>query len=409
MNPATRLRIAAPVFAALLTASCGGTAAPTDTDTAPEGLPAGAIACEYADGHLYFDARIRDTIPARLLFDTGATDLSVDSLWLARSGFEPEAVGQALLRGAGSQTVRLPLLLDTIRFRVDTLCMECRATAVIGLKEILGRRADGIFGLNYWADRCVEFDLRRGYVRAASPDTLAEAGFVRLPLRRSGRDLLVAAEVALGEGCRIAGEFLLDTGCGPAAVVNAPAARQAGFDRYEGPKIGYRTVAGGVGGLSASDVCLADTVRLGRWAFAAVPVEVSRNESGVLAREDMAGVIGMELLERFVFAIDFDRDAPALWLRPANGADAPFPLVAPPFGSVDRTDIGRGWVVTGLYEGLAPEGLRPGDEIVAWDGRSTDSCDDPGAALRTPGRHRMEVRRGGELRTYETETKNLFD
>lgn len=77
-------------LACLLLAACGGagvqhSAAPPDSELLPEG----AVAFRYHRGHLYFDATVCDSIPARLVFDTGATGLYVDSLWLARSGVAP--------------------------------------------------------------------------------------------------------------------------------------------------------------------------------------------------------------------------------------------------------------------------------------------------------------------------------
>lgn len=397
MNRIVRLTALLLTVAAL--AACGEASVPATE----EPLPADAIALDYYRGHYYFDAAVCDSLPARLVFDTGATGLCVDSTWLARSGWKPRRLGQARLSGAGSATESVPLLLDTLAFRVDTLRLESRHTAVVDLKSILGRRADGIFGPDYFAGRCVLFDLGRGYMRGIDADTLAAAGFSRAETQRRGNDLFVRVRVRFDAARVVEGWFLLDTGCGSELVVNAPAARRAGLDGYEGRRLCYATVAGGIGGASEIEICRADSVAFGGRTLAGVPVGISRNASGYLSREDVAGVIGNKLLERFLFAIDFA--ASVLWLRPAEGCYAPFAYEAAGIGTIDRTDSCAGWVVTGLCDGIAPEGLRPGDTIVACDGLPLAGGADLDSLLRRPGGHRIETVRGSGRTHYDVETK----
>lgn len=386
----------------LALAACGG---PVRTDV-PGPLPEDAVPFDY-DGHLRFDALLFDTIPARLVFDTGAAGLYVDSTWLAASGYAPQRVSRAFMPGgAGSQMTQVRILYDTLSFRIDTLAWRSDGLVpVMNLRVILGRDADGIVGQRFFRDRCVAFDLRRGYMRGAAADTLESAGFVRLDAERQHDFIYVSARVALDSLHDAEGRFLLDMGCRDAVVLTARAAREAGFDDFSGRKVGYATLSGGVGGAASSCFCRAAGITLGGHAFKNVPVEVSRNESGFLARTDIVGIIGNELLERFDFAIDFV--APALWLRPRADADEAFPFRSPGFSTIDRTDIGPGWIVTGLYEGYAPDGLRQGDTLTRWDGVSAAAVK-PDSALRVPGRHRMTILRHGEETEYELETKEIL-
>ncbi len=159
-------------LACLLLAACGGagvqhSAAPPD----PELLPEGAVAFRYHRGHLYFDATVCDSIPARLVFDTGATGLYVDSLWLARSGVAPGRAARGVIGGTGVLVASMRILLEKLAFAIDTLRRESEMTPVLALKEVLGRQSDGILGQRFLAQSCVEFNLRRGYMRAVSPDT----------------------------------------------------------------------------------------------------------------------------------------------------------------------------------------------------------------------------------------------
>ncbi len=391
----------------VLAVGCGGTSASL-TDGA-EPLPDGAFPFDYHRGHLYFDARFCDSFPARLIFDTGAVGLHVDSLWLVCSGWSPRRLGRANIEGAGSQRKEVQLILDTLSFDVDTLHLESRMTSVLDLKAIAGRQADGIFGLDYlnrFADSCVLFDLRRGYMRAVNPDTLADAGFRRFPLEKQGDFLLVDACVRFDDERIVDGRFLFDMGCGTTLIVNTPAAREADFSGYAGPRVHYATIAGGVGGESEADICRAATVDFGGRTFAAVPVSVSCDDSGYLAREDVKGVIGTQLLDRFVFAVDFV--TPALWLRRTEACDERFSYETAGFTMIDRTDICDGWVVTGLYDNIAPAALRPGDVVVGWDGEALVSNAHADSLMRVSGRHRIEVKREGKNADYDIEIKEVL-
>lgn len=390
------------LWAAALLTACGGTTSPAASAPEPEPLPAGAVAFDY-DRHLFFDMLVGDSIPARLVFDTGADLLYLDSLWLRRAGYKPgQTVRTFMPAGAGTSGSYIPLLLDSLSFGTDSLRWVSTATPVVDLKSILGRRCDGIFGVKFLAGRCVEFNLRRGYMRAVSSDTLSAAGFARLPLERRGNGLLAPLCVHFDRDRVLDGMFLIDMGCADAVVVSSSAARKTRFEGYAARTVDYATPSGGVGGEAAGRLCRVDSVRFGGRSFAAVPVDVSRNETGFLAREDVDGLIGNRLLERFDFAIDFAQ--PALWLRLRPEAGEPFPCLSPGFRAIDRTDICPGWIVTGRYAGFAPEGIRSGDVVVGRDGGPlTDSL------WKTPGRYRIGVLRDGALTEYAVETRELLE
>ena len=188
-------------LACLLLAACGGagvqhSAAPPD----PELLPEGAVAFRYHRGHLYFDATVCDSIPARLVFDTGATGIYVDSLWLARSGVAPGRAARGMIGGTGVSVASMRILLEKLAFAIDTLRRESEMTPVLALKEVLGRQSDGIFGQRFLAQSCVEFNLRRGYMRAVSPDTLAAAGFACVAVEKRDDRIYLPACVRFDAG-----------------------------------------------------------------------------------------------------------------------------------------------------------------------------------------------------------------
>jgi hypothetical protein len=398
------------IFAALLASvACdrSNKKAPEEVTLTQEPIPAGTIAFNYKK-HLYFDAIVRDSIPARLIFDSGATGLYVDSLWLANSGIEPKDRQVAYIGGTGKDLVRTEVLFDTLDFRIDSIHLKSRMTVVLQLKDILGRHADGIFGQEYLAKECVEFNYRHGYMRRVLADTLAAAGFVRHPVRKHNYRIYLRARVELDAERAVEGEFTLDTGSGSGVTLTSAAARKAGFDSFTGNKVANSTLWGGIGGGVEGVNCRADSVVFYGHRFSGVPVGVSKNKSGYLADGDgeTIGLIGNEFLERFDVVIDFA--APALWLRPAENFDAPWPFMSAGFKVVDRTDIYEGWIVSSLYEQPhAPVGLRFGDVVVTWDGVPVTGLDRDSVFL-APGPHRVEAMRDGVRTEYEFETKEIL-
>ena len=104
------------------------------------------------DRHLYFDALVCDTIPARLVFDTGATGLYLDSLWLANSGYKPRQMVSGVMRGgAGTDITHMRIILESLPLRIDSMRLQSgEVVPEIDLKGLLGRRADGIFGQQFF-------------------------------------------------------------------------------------------------------------------------------------------------------------------------------------------------------------------------------------------------------------------
>jgi hypothetical protein len=378
---------------------------PAETTDVSEHIHTDRISLRY-DRHLYLDVMVHDTVPASMIFDTGATGLYVDSLWLVESGIEPAYRQAAMIGGAGGGYDRTELFRDTLDFSLDSVRWSSQMTVILQLKEILGRQADGIIGQAYLSNYCVEFNLRDGYMRRVSPDTLARAGFVRHDVDKRGDKIYVRAGLELDAQHEAEGMFLLDTGAPHSMSLSPFATSQVGFDSYSGSKIAFGTKWGGIGGKTEGFYCKADAVIFGGHRFVDVPVDVSATQSAYTANNDVMGVVGNELFERFDMVIDFAN--PALWLRPAEGIDEPFSFVSPGFSVVDRTDICDGWLVSRLLEPpYAPAGLKQGDVVVTLDGVPVKELDNS-STLSTPGLHRIEVLRGGVRTEYEFETKEIL-
>ena len=127
-------RRASFLWVAVLLAACGGPADQPSAEVAAVVLPEGAVPLEY-DGHIRFEATVGDSVPARLLFDTGAAGLYLDSLWQERSGIGAETRTETwMAAGAGTQPVRCGVLFDEITFRMDTIVHTSRMTPLLDFR-----------------------------------------------------------------------------------------------------------------------------------------------------------------------------------------------------------------------------------------------------------------------------------
>ena len=63
-------------------------------------LPADAIEMKY-NNHLYFKVMLRDSIPAHMIFDTGSSNLLLDSTFYATNFGKNQNLRKAMLAGAG--------------------------------------------------------------------------------------------------------------------------------------------------------------------------------------------------------------------------------------------------------------------------------------------------------------------
>lgn len=143
-------RRASFLWVAVLLAACGGPADQPSAEVAAVVLPEGAVPLEY-DGHIRFEATVGDSVPARLLFDTGAAGLYLDSLWQERSGIGAETRTETwMAAGAGTQPVRCGVLFDEITFRMDTIVHTSRMTPLLDFRGMLGRGATVFSACNTW-------------------------------------------------------------------------------------------------------------------------------------------------------------------------------------------------------------------------------------------------------------------
>ncbi len=339
-------------------------------DTAVKKLPADAVPFSYKR-HIFLDAVLRDSLPARMIFDTGANNLLLDSAFYASHFAGSGNLRKAMLGGAGSGMEMANIDASGWKYRVCNKSHSEQMAVVVNLRKILGDDADGIFGLPFVQSERVEFNYADGYMRFLADDEDIAGDFVRVDCKWLGdkkERMILPLSVTFANGYVLEGDFLLDTGMpGTLSFNSTTAARLKAKGVLDGARRFVYT-EGGIGGSAVMNEICVSQITVGGHAINDVRTGWSENRRGSLADERYTGLVGNELFERFDVIMDFAHWA--IYLRPNRNFSAPQPNY---FGIV-LTHMTDHWIVNGLLEGGNAEkaGICRGDLIKAINGVKAD-------------------------------------
>lgn len=305
----------------------------------------------------------RIVVPARVnghstdvILDTGAEATTLDRAFARSIGLH----GGTKVRGEGAGGAVEAELFTGVSVDVGGLWLRDMTVAVVDLAPIaraIGRPINAVLGRELFNSAVVSVDWANNRLRISSPAAFKPgANTVAVPLERKGPFHTIPVSIAGGATIHA----LLDLGNGGA--LSLPKAYWV-----ERPEIARLPFAqwqlGGVGGMNPARVVSVPKVTLGGRSFDQVPATLSETGNNHDATQ-MANV-GIGLLAQFDVDLDLGRDR--LYLRPRSAA--------PPF---DRDRAGARFQLAGdrlkvvfvSPQGpAAAAGLKPGDELVAINGR----------------------------------------
>lgn len=264
---------------------------------------------EFISNHIYLNAEVNGK-PARLVFDTGSSDVYLDSTWLSESGIKFAQMGKAMVRGAGNEAKKTTLVFSGVNISMSGRQYAPQMVPVIDLRAILGDTADGIFGLKDLKGKVIAIDYKNGKLTLADKLTAAQTeGFSRIPIEtdpnRPGK-ILVPIEVTVTSGKVISGKALLDTGSGKGLEFTSKAAAKYGLDKIQ-DKTPFYYKHGGVGGESAGYEFAADKVTAANVLLSQGKARYSTDKAGAMASDEYIAVAGNEIWQHFTIIIDLNQ------------------------------------------------------------------------------------------------------
>jgi len=331
-------------------------------------IPKDAVPIVY-QRHIYIPSTV-DSISGNFVFDTGADGLYFDSTYYASNSFRDFKFINAMLPGAGSGSPqRVIVITDTVSFKFENYSNNLAFIPVLSLKPILGDFADGIFGKQYVTNRILEINYFHQYIRLHNELSVIDiSNYIKISMKKESNRLFVPVTIQINDAVTIQDYFLLDIGSGGNVTITSATTNKYKLSDKINSKIQYYTKYGGISGHSSSFDFRAYSVKIGNYKLDNITMCYSEDKSGALSKDDHAGLLGNEILERFDVVIDFMNND--LYLKPNLNYNELFNFSKLGFGYVDRNITMDAWIVTGLYKGSNAEiaGLEIDDKIISVNG-----------------------------------------
>ncbi len=324
------------------------------------------------DGHIYLPATVDGNHNTNLIFDTGASgQLVVDTRCIKEQKWQLKNLGKAKAAGAnGTSTVSVSMATHTVKTGTTTTTFPYMI--LMGIRDIIGCHADGIMGSKDFTLHPYEINYQHRFVRSlnAIPDSVKKL-YQCIPLVVKNRKYMFEAKVWFNGKC-IKGLYNIDTGSGNVIDFTAETTRKYALEDYKGiTHIGHGLQMGvGDGGESTWIDALADSMHIGTLAIGNPEITINPAGKGAFDTSIFVGNIGAGILKNFNLVFDVPNSK--LYIRP-------FKTYKPEEKSngmtwLNRTDIGKGWIVRSLFEGSPAykSGIKLGDTITEVNGKKVE-------------------------------------
>ncbi len=383
------------ILASLFVSPMSLAGAPADKNT-----PLAVLPFELYDKRVWVSAKVNDKGPFDFQFDSAAGSSLLTPKAAGQAGIEADAFASA--NGAGDGTIQVQVA-SNVAFQFGRISWTVHRIPLIpldGVDEGTGRRADGLIGKDFLDRFVFQVDYASRQMSVYDPSFRYTGPGVSLPITLAEGPILEARISVPGRDpvpCRL--------------LVDAPFTGSLAFARPFIEKNGLldvvksltpnllKTAMRGVGGESLMYIGRVQSLTVGPYSFEKPVAGFCLAEGGTLARSDIDGLLGAEILRRF--RVIFDYPHHRMILEPATGLDEAFEYdmsgleiraVAPELKS---------FTVRRVHQGTpaAESGVRVGDSIIVINGRQVQELTLPEIreCLRVLGREtRLTIRRGKE-------------
>ncbi len=320
---------------------------------------------ELVDNRIIVAAQVNGVGPIRLLLDTGADEGVLMNevgrrLHLVVTSEEEES-GTGAARVRMGRTLVKELRLGEGVFRDQSMLLMPSDD----FPNVFGKLSpDGVIGMAIFERYVVRIDYQKKVLTFTPPSQYvapAGASVVKFDLPQQ-----IPVVNAVLDG--VAGRFGVDTGARSSLLVYRPFAEEHKLREKYGAHV--EGVTGwGIGGPIRSLLLRSENFSLGGFDVKGSVVRLSTQGSGATTSTAMAGLIGPDILERFIVTFDYSRRQMVL----EKSKD--FARV----DSYDRAGVwmgqdGKGFFAVDVVAGGPADeaGIRKGDRLLAIDGVSTE-------------------------------------
>ena len=341
---------------ALLAAGCSG-------NTAIDDIPV-----QVANNLVLVPVQVNGSAPLAFILDTGASGLVIDARRVPELKLSTGQSGGA--RTGGGTVEASEIKGVTIRAgKAELANADAVAIDLAPLDAALGTRVDGILGYEFFQRYIVQVDYAAARVRVYEPGAFRDdGGHAVMPITLG--EQLPLARVTLGraDGGMADATLEVDTGLTGSLTLTRAFVEANHLLSAAQPRLRITTGAL-LPGQVAAEVVRVPRVTLGAADIEGVIANVNPTEKDAGVRGKIVGLLGGDLLRRFIVTIDYSRsrillEPNALLLEPDEFDMTGMSLIAPKLQAVAVRTVVPG-------SPAATAGVMPGDQIVAIDGRGT--------------------------------------
>ena len=325
------------------------------------------------DGGIYLPATIDNKYPAHILFTTNANrQLVVDITYLKEKCWQPPKIEKGLIL---RETDTLPLKASNTKHEVKfgNIAANFPYMLITDIRNVLGKHADGIMWDTFFEYSPFEVNFQQKFLRTltAIPDSV-KRNYRCLPLTVTDSKFMIDAYVWFNNK-RIGGLYQLWLGGNDDILFTSYIVKRHNLMAYKGKTRQLLAQYTNIGDTTTTTTtfALADSVRLWLDNIGRASVSMSMPEETSHSRMHNVGYIGAGILSNYNLV--FDPAHNKLYYRPYK-AHTPEKRTWG-FSWVNRTDIGKGWIVRSIYKGSAAEkaGIRLGDTIIKVNGKKVEN------------------------------------
>ena len=325
------------------------------------------------DGGIYLPATIDNKYPAHILFTTNANrQLVVDTTYLKEQCWQPPKIEKAYIKRE-KDTLRLKTSYTKHDVKFGNTTANFPDMLISDIRNVLGKHADGIMWDTFFEYSPFEVNFQQKFLRTltAIPDSV-KRNYRCLPLTVRGSNFMIEAYVWLNNK-RIGGLYELCLEGGNEIMFTKETVRKHNLMAYEGKTQQLLAQYTNIGDTTTTTTtfALADSVYLGLQNIGPVVVSMPMPEASSHSRMRNAGYIGAGILSSYNLV--FDPAHNKLYYRPYKAYTPEKRTWG--FSWVNRTDIGKGWIVRSIYKcgAAAKAGIRLGDTILKVNGKKVEN------------------------------------
>lgn len=341
----------------------------------PKPISAGPIEIPFRliDGVIWLEVRVNNSRPLNFPLDTAAGNDVIDRARAEELQLTLFEAGVQAGAGTGDGTTRIAIT-ENVEFSVGPVRYTNPRIGAVPHDRVsrsFGERMDGLLGVGFLSRWVVTIDYQHRKLILYPNETFEYKGTGRaLPLRLVRGGAVLPGTVVLGDK-EFEGDFLVDAPFRRAVALTAPFVQKHGL-LDAARKSGQRLLPGELTGVAGKSKNWTGRVTAFRIAGLTIPqpiTDFSEATGGAMASQEMAGLIGFQVLRYFSLTFDFPRKR----------------LILEPCGEPKSSDVemaGIAWdcdppdfvplKVARVHENspASEAGIQVGDVLVSIDGRS---------------------------------------